>query len=156
MPYYAIDESTGCWEWDRCRSDRGYGTTRYNGQQVGAHRAFYAHFVGDVPAGMVVMHECDNPPCVNPDHLRLGTQFENMGDMVARGRHFGPGLGDNNPATKLSPDDVVQVFAMRAAGMYQYEIAAHFGVSQPAIMKVLQRRSHWHVEVPEELLRAVA
>jgi hypothetical protein len=83
---------SGCWEWigARVASRWPYGQFRAHGTLVLAHRYAYEEFVGAIPAGMVVMHTCDNPPCVNPDHLAVGTQSDNLRDMARKGRHARP------------------------------------------------------------------
>lgn len=82
---------SGCWLWTASRDDDGYGKFQHPGSagqvHVRAHRWAYEHFVGPVPDGQVVMHTCDNPPCVNPDHLDTGTPLDNNDDKVAKGRH---------------------------------------------------------------------
>lgn len=82
----------GCWTWQRANDGRGYGVI---GTGVGngvdkAHRVAYRLAKGPIPAGMGILHSCDNPACVRPDHLRPGTQRENARDMVERGRHYTP------------------------------------------------------------------
>lgn len=72
-----------CWPWP----SQSYGTIRIDGFIFLAHRLSYEHFKGPIPKGKVVRHTCDFPPCWNPEHLVLGTQAENMRDMVERGRH---------------------------------------------------------------------
>jgi hypothetical protein len=77
----------GCWTWQGAvDSVNGYGVFRWRGKPRKAHRVAYAIAHGYTPAGLVVMHTCDNPPCVNPDHLVLGTQLGNVHDAITKGR----------------------------------------------------------------------
>jgi hypothetical protein len=85
---YAPIPDTGCWEWYGAFNNYGYGSIRVDGLRVGAHRASYVAHVGPLPSNMQVLHKCDNPSCVNPDHLFLGTQSDNVYDMVHKGRHI--------------------------------------------------------------------
>lgn len=85
---------TGCWEWYGALNNYGYGSIRVNKIRVGAHRASYEVFVGPIPKGLQVLHKCDNPSCVNPSHLFLGTQADNVYDMVSKGRNI---QGETHP-----------------------------------------------------------
>jgi hypothetical protein len=76
----------GCWEWSRTRHSKGYGNASRNNKSIRAHRYAYEIWNGPIPDGMMVLHSCDNPPCCNPDHLRLGTAHDNMMDAIRRGR----------------------------------------------------------------------
>ena len=78
---------SGCWQWPRYRNAKGYGVVIFDGFKFPVHRLSFEHYKGLIPRGMVVMHTCDNRACFNPDHLFLGTQSDNMRDMVAKGRH---------------------------------------------------------------------
>lgn len=81
----AVKGPADCWEWQAGKS-RGYGTCFEHGMPVSAHRVSYAMHNGPIPPGMVVMHSCDNPGCVNPAHLSVGTQADNMADKTKKGR----------------------------------------------------------------------
>lgn len=85
---YLINEVTNCWEWTKATNNIGYGMFRFdsNGMRT-AHRVSYELYNGPIPKGMIVCHTCDNPKCVNPDHLWLGTQLDNYLDMVSKGRN---------------------------------------------------------------------
>lgn len=82
-----VQKTDGCWEWNGRRNDRGYGLFAVTHAAARrAHRVIWELVNGPIPSGMVVCHRCDNPPCVRPDHLFLGTQADNMRDMQAKGR----------------------------------------------------------------------
>ncbi len=91
---YLINEDTDCWEWQNATNNIGYGMFRWKtGKMRTAHRASYELHKGPIPAGLSVCHKCDNPKCVNPDHLWVGTLKDNAQDMVAKGRNARPMLG---------------------------------------------------------------
>lgn len=83
-------DSNACWEWPGARHGKGYGLLfdRLTGTHWRTHRLAWTAANGPIPAGLMVLHRCDNPPCVNPAHLWLGTNAENARDMVAKGRHW--------------------------------------------------------------------
>jgi hypothetical protein len=80
---YVVDQSTGCWLWTGATTDEGYGKI----EARAAHRYFYLSLVGPIPEGMILCHKCDTPPCVNPDHLFVGTPLDNALDKMAKGRN---------------------------------------------------------------------
>jgi hypothetical protein len=87
-----VDPVTECWNWQGFKDGKGYGRSSLSQKRFGrqgAHQHSYLTYNGDIPAGMQVMHMCDNPSCCNPHHLKLGTHAENMADMVAKGRRAG-------------------------------------------------------------------
>jgi hypothetical protein len=77
----------GCWNWGRYKDDKGYGCIIFDGFKFSVHRLSFEHFKGIIPKGLGVMHECDNPSCFNFRHLFLGTQADNVEDMMRKGRH---------------------------------------------------------------------
>lgn len=116
-----------CWFWVGARHRLGYGL--FNGRK--AHRASWEIHCGAIPAGMSVLHRCDVRNCVNPAHLFLGTQADNMRDMVAKGRHrSAPAFGEANPASRLTADQVREMRALRRGQGLSYRvIAERFGVT---------------------------
>jgi hypothetical protein len=100
-----------------------------------AHRFSYELHCGEIPAGMWVLHHCDNRPCVNPAHLFLGTNKDNVEDARLKGRK----------ARKLSPDQVREIRELAERGVYQRDLMQRFGVGKTTITKVLQRKWHAHV-----------
>lgn len=90
-----VDRSGGpdtCWLWMGGRNDQGYGIAQFNGKIIGAHRLSYMIANGEIPYGFLVCHHCDTPACVNPSHLWLGTQKDNLADSFAKGRKTVKGI----------------------------------------------------------------
>lgn len=129
-----VDKADGCWLWRGGTSNRGYGAAFVRGRLVGAHRAAWELTYGPIPDGQWVLHRCDNPPCVNPDHLFLGTHEENMHDMASKGRRIGAGR-------KLTPERVIEARALLEQGVSQSNVAARFGVSRSAIAQMVRGNS---------------
>ena len=125
-----------CWEWTANKS-RGYGllTTKRNCAPIKAHRLSWMLHYGEIPSGMAICHSCDNPGCVNPNHLMLGTQKANMIDAAKKGklRFFRFGVGEDNNAAKLSDEQVRSMRRDYATGKFTYkEMAKKYGVSDCA------------------------
>lgn len=135
---YSINEKTGCWEWCLYRNALGYGTITVNKKNTYAHRYSYLiHNNNADISGKVTRHKCDNPCCVNPEHLIAGTQKENVNDILLRGRRNDP-LGENNYASKFSN---FSVEAMRVLHEFyslpQYLCAKAFGMSRTNANQIL-------------------
>lgn len=130
-----------CWEWVGYRRPSGHGQVRRNGKLQAAHRVSFEEANGPIPNGLCVRHTCDNPACVNQDHLVLGTQADNMEDMVIRGRSA---RGVKHGHAKLD-DAAVRVIRAAVGAVSQRTLAVIHGVSRGAIGDVQRRRVWTHV-----------
>lgn len=132
--------NTGCWFWAGAVNRYGYGKFQLDGETRSAHSVSYELHVGPVPAGKLLRHSCDLPPCVNPAHALPGTQSDNIVDAVRRGRW---------PRAKLDAAKVREIRRRRAAGEAATALASEFEVSVPTISNIAARRVWgWIDEVP--------
>lgn len=145
--------TSGCLEWQGCRVGRGYGmlaAKSVNGRANDrAHRVAYRLFVGPITEGLYVLHNCDNPACVSPAHLHLGTHTDNMRDMTAKGRGRPTGgrcKGTRHWNSSLNDDDIRAIRAMAATGRWtQQRIAALFGIVHTAVSAIVRGEKWSHV-----------
>ena len=137
-----LNEQTGCLEWQGSRDRGGYGTLRSGKRDHKAHRVAYEKHYGAIPKRLFVLHECDNPPCCNPEHLFLGTPSINSADMVSNGRQA---KGENNGYSKLTDRLVQKIRRLAEKGKTQQEIADFFGVDQTNISNIVLRKTWKHV-----------
>lgn len=132
----------GCWIWSDYIDDIGYGRNHpktFLGENK-AHRTSWQLFVGDIPSGMKVLHKCDVRCCVNPNHLFIGSQKDNVHDMWSKGRqHKRKDIrAHRNPMAVLSWSTVNQIRFLNSIGMKQYKIAERLGVSKMTISRVIR------------------
>ena len=135
-----------CWEWQGWCQPNGYGVFDVKPRKHLAHRAAYALFVGPVP-DLSVLHRCDNPRCVRPGHLFLGTAQDNSDDMVAKGRWRGyeNRRGEAHHMTRVTEDMVREMRAAHAGGMSQRSVGRAFGVPAGTIHFILTGKTWGHV-----------
>lgn len=141
---YGIRVDDGCWIWPNSVDGSGYGNLSVKGRMWRAHRLFYALAFGVDPAGMVVMHKCDKPRCVQPGHLVLGTQRDNIADRHAKGRN-GACRGDAAPWATLTTEQVKDLRWRFAAGESRKHLAEAFGISKTQMYRVVRNESWSHV-----------
>lgn len=143
----------GCIEFKGCKDKDGYGRVSIKGKIVGAHRAAYCKQNGltlDSIKGFVVMHSCDNPSCVNPSHLSVGTHRDNFDDMVAKGRYRGgwknipSASGEKNGRSVLTENDVAKIreaYKPRCKINGGRALARKFGVDQKTISFLVNNKT---------------
>ena len=130
-----VRKTDSCWNW--CgNTDGRYGSFWYGGRLVKAHRFAYQIQIGPIPNGLQVLHRCDNPACVRPEHLFLGTQFDNMTDCAHKGR---------NGYAKLTPSLVSVIRKLWKEGKSIRSLANRYGVTRSCIERVIKRERWAHV-----------
>lgn len=136
-----VDKSSACWVWMGARNARGYGHFKLRKRVQVAHRVAWVISHGSISDGLVVCHKCDTPSCVNPDHLFIGTQADNVRDMVSKKR--GVNLsGERHWNAKLSDLQVVEIRERYAQGDTTYQELAHeYQVTSEEIGKVIRLKS---------------
>ena len=138
-----VEKTSGCWEWTASKTHNGYGQF-FDGGQVRAHRVSWLYHNGDIPENALVCHHCDNPGCVRPDHLFLGTPADNTMDMVRKGRARGA-VGSAHPRAKLTEKDIPRIRDMLRCGARNVDIGKWFGVSAENISGIKHNRIWRHV-----------
>lgn len=137
-----IDELTRCWHWTGGVHDQsGYGRFTVNYKSMLAHRFSYRVFTGEYDSDLCILHKCDNPPCVNPDHLFTGTKTENNRDRHAKGRDKKFDRVPSPGREKLTPLQTDAILVLHASGEFaDQEIAQIFGVAGASISRVVNRQ----------------
>lgn len=139
--------SDECWPWQEGLSDPGgYGKTTQNDKTEYAHRIAWELFHNEkIPEGMCVLHTCDNPPCINPFHLYLGTKAENNTDRAKKGRN-GNLEGEDHPNAKFSDDTIRKMRELYLTGNYTHSMIGEiFGTSTAYVTKVIKRQRRTNI-----------
>lgn len=133
-----VDKSGECWNWTAFKS-KGYGYIQCGqGNSVRAHRFSWVLHNGEIPEGMLVCHKCDNPSCVRPDHLFLGTPLDNVVDMLSKGRNVScPGI--SNGSSKLTPEQVRAIYLDPRTNV---EIGKAYGIAS-SLASLIRLRRLW-------------
>jgi hypothetical protein len=132
-----IDPISGCWNWKRAINKNGYGLVHY-GKCRTAHRVAYELFIGEIPKGAQVLHKCDNPRCINPEHLFLGSHQDNMNDCLLKDRKS-KGIARYNHI--LDEEKVRTIRNLSAMGLNAGEIGEQLGVKKITVWMVICRRN---------------
>ena len=143
-----LDHPSGCWSWTGAKQPVGYGNFSIDGTIHQAHRVSYELYKGTIPKGLYVLHQCDNPNCVNPEHLFLGTCKDNMRDMWAKGRQAKPiftkghkfeFMDGLHPKCKLSVEEILCIRRHQAQGTKMRLICKMFDISQQTHSSIYRR-----------------
>lgn len=132
----------GCWNWEAGKGRDGYGQFWLDEKLQPAHRIAYQIYIGEAPDGLCVCHHCDNPSCVNPAHLFLGTYADNSHDRDTKDRGVHPdNSGENSGTAKLTEEDIQTIRMMSVKGARNLDLAKQFGVSPGAISHIICGRT---------------
>ncbi len=132
-----------CWFWQGSVYSTGYGVLKHHGKRFGAHRLAYQIAFGEIPDGLLVCHHCDNPPCVNPKHLFLGTARDNAHDALSKGRYCN---GERIVQSKLKTEDVLAIRKAYVANPRRKSesggtaLAKKFGISTSNVSDIIHRK----------------
>jgi hypothetical protein len=147
-----VNKTPSCWIWTGAKIPKGYGRFLFEGKPRYAHRvSLEIHGMGKVPDDKVVMHSCDNPSCVNPLHLSVGTPTDNMRDASTKGRivNLQDWRGTRNPQAKLSEEQRMSLEAYLRAGSSCRELGAAFGVTKERVWQIkrdMKSKQGWEEE----------
>ena len=154
--------ASGCWDWKGLINCNGYGMFTFCGLRILAHRFAYEKYVKPIPAGLFVLHKCDRPVCVNPDHLFAGTAKDNSADCIAKGRNKNPPvmrgmqnnlvkhpelrpMGERHHSSKLTVSDIKKIAKLKGNGVL---IAKQFGISRSLVSQIRTAKIWKHVLNP--------
>lgn len=128
-----FQKGPSCWLWSGCLNEQGYGHFKVGQRVEKAHRVAWFVYRGDLPTGLCVLHTCDIPPCVNPAHLRLGTNRENVQDRVRKGRSA---VLMRNGKIKFTPEKMAEIRAALQAGERTSAVSRRYGIDAGYLSRV--------------------
>ena len=138
-----IKSAGGCWEWTGHKLPFGYGHICWGQKMTLTHRLSWRLTYGEIPEGLCVLHKCDNPSCVRPDHLFLGTYLDNNRDMAAKGRSQ---VGSQKSSARFDEEQVLKIRAEYIRGVFGYrKLAAKYEVAYGTIFQIINRLRWKHI-----------
>ncbi len=143
---FKINSKNNCWEWLKSLKKTGHGNAWWNGKHEIAHRLSWMFYEGIIPDGLNVLHKCDNPKCVNPDHLFLGTYLDNNRDRKLKGRNANTN-GEKNPFSKLKEFQVIEIINKLRKGVKGAHLAKLYSVSPDTIGKIKSGKNWAYLKV---------
>lgn len=141
----------GCIVWTGYVEKTGYATMRFKGNRIKVHRASWIAHNGDIPDGLLILHKCDNRKCINPDHLFIGTQQDNMDDMKTKGRDNRVGVkGSKNHNTNIDEVDVKMIRQRFIDGESRKTLMCDYQLGKTTLQSILSNKSWKHVQLGSE------
>lgn len=133
-------DSNGCRNWLGSKIKQGYGRVHFKREMWLAHRLAWFVTYGNIPSGICVLHRCDNPGCINLDHLFLGTRRDNMQDMISKKRQRYSFILGHLYSAKLTPNQAKEIRILYANGnISQYQLAKKYGLTRSGIQRILNK-----------------
>lgn len=143
--WFNVQRTDKCWIWTGTKHKLGYGQFCVGKKTWKTHRLSWLLNNGFLPETMDVLHTCDNPPCVNPEHLWIGTHSENMRDMIGKGRRV-YAVGSKAPRAKLTEEGVLSIRKLYKRSNFTFaDLADLFKVSRSTIQHILHRKTWKHI-----------
>lgn len=145
-----VEKTDTCWNWTAAKSAFGHGRFRMGRKLVSPHRLVYEWEHGEIPEGYDICHHCDNPSCVNPQHLFLGTRSDNMKDAMKKNRlpqmvKILERKGSETNNAKLTEKEVLLMRALEKKGMKTKELSKRFGITRRNVRDIIYRRTWTHI-----------
>ena len=141
-----VDRTEDCWNWTGATNGVGYGRLGHRGKLVSAHRFSYELVYGRIPDGMLICHHCDNPGCVRPSHLFLGTNSDNIRDAHAKGRITMPDRrGELSSSSKIVESDVHEIRRLNSLGVTQELLGKMWRITQQHVSNIVTKKNWAHV-----------
>lgn len=137
-----VEKTDYCWNWTGATVSKGYGVLRVNGKNERTHRYSYIIHNGTIPKGAgyhgtCVLHKCDNPKCVNPEHLSLGNNSDNVNDMVSKMRNT---IGERNGMAKLKIKDVIEIRKLKKQGYSLSKLSSKFKIAISTVSQIINKK----------------
>lgn len=138
-----VEKTNGCWLWKSGKTKDGYGRVSYLGRNYLAHRFAWMLVKGEMPPALL-LHKCDNPPCVNPEHLFEGNMKDNVQDCIAKGRFPFLGKGSSHPRAKLSDQQVEEIRERyEKEDVTHRQLAKQYGVNHSSVGKAIRKETYY-------------